>query len=179
MSRFTEAIRLTLPSPCWGRPFVCDGDPDKCTVLVIGENPATEVGVDWWSYWSDRSGFNYAHWRSEYEARRVARGKPPVSPTRRRLDRLRQNGLLCLETNVFMNEQPTGHGLGQSNTDLLDIALSNLPNLAYVIAHGQEAHRYLTSRRIALPATNIFRTRHFRLESYATLDALTREILGR
>lgn len=51
------------------------------------------------------------------------RKKAEMSPTRTRILRLREAGLACLETNVFMNERLNGHGQGSTNADLLDLAV--------------------------------------------------------
>ena len=56
MSLSSELHRL-IPDPCFDRPFVCDGPPESCDVMVIGENPATKMGTDWWSFWDDEKGF--------------------------------------------------------------------------------------------------------------------------
>ncbi len=176
MSPFADALRSAVPRPCFGRPVVCDGPPERCSVVVIGENPATQLGVDWWCYWNDSTGFRYEEWRSVYEQLRIQQGRTPVSNTRRRLDRLRDNGLSCLETNVFFNEGELGGDRAVANVDLLDLAFRTLPNLTFVIAHGKEAHEYLASRTVPSGIRGTFKTRHFRSESYETIDRISREI---
>ena len=177
MSRFSDSLHSLLPRPCFGRPFVCDGRPEQCSTVVIGENPATDLGVDWWTYWNPAVGFDFATWRKTYEELRLRRGKSAVSNTRRRLDRLRTAGVRCLETNVFFNEQLGGAGRGQSNLDLLDTVLNTLPSICFVIAHGSPATRYIQSH--ALPSTiRVFTTKHFRSERYDVIDRISAEILA-
>ena len=60
------------------RPFVCDGCPTECHVVIIGTNPATPLNSNWWEY-----GFDYNLFMCKYKAKR---GKP--GPTRRRLMRI-------------------------------------------------------------------------------------------
>ena len=36
MHNWTQILKAVIPSPCYERPFVCDGFPDTCEVLVIG-----------------------------------------------------------------------------------------------------------------------------------------------
>lgn len=179
MSQFSQALMSAIPQPCHGRPFVCEGSPDQCTVVVIGENPATELNVDWWEYWDESRGFLFDKWTAEYQQSRIRSGQAAVSPTRLRLNRLRERGVRCLETNVFLNERLEGPGKGTSNADLLDLALSSLPGLRFLIAHGRTAHKYL-QQKAPLPSTilKVFCTRHFRLESYEALDRIAREILA-
>ena len=168
-------LHSIIPHPCHDRPFVCDGLPQSCTVLVVGENPATNMDTNWWSYWSDETGFNLSKFEYDYEARRRAQGKRAVSPTRERLKRLRSRGLQCLETNVFAQEGLGGHGAGQSNIELLRLFLSKLPQLNAIIAHGAEANREID--RIELPAwLHLFSTRHFRLVSYDKIYDIAAQI---
>ncbi len=178
MSTFSNAIRAILPAPCFERPFVCDGAPERCSVIVIGENPATTVDVDWWSFWDDATGCNYARWIESYRAARQAKGKRPKSNTRLRLDRLCEHSLRCLETNAFSNERLNGSGAGVANSDLLDLAVSTLPNISYVIVHGDKAARYIDSRTMPRSIRYVFRTRHFKIESYAVLDGVAHTILA-
>ena len=175
MRRFGSALHSVIPWPCYGRPFVCDGLAEECVAVVIGENPATEVRSDWWSYWNDETGFQYSKWRKDYDKSRGARR---ASNTRLRLDRLRARGVRCLETNVFANERPDGAGAGASNRDLLDIALETLPNIGYVIAHGDIAKDYVRYRSFPSYIRKLFELRHFRSESYANIDLVANEILG-
>lgn len=177
MSRFADSLSSIVPRPCFGRPFVCDGFPELCVAVVIGENPATEMEGDWWTYWEASSGFNFETWRKSYEESRLRRGKGAVSNTRRRLDRLRGAGVRCLETNVFFNERLDGAGHGRSNQDLLSTVFQTLPNVRFVIAHGARARRYIYTRQ--LPSTiRVFATNHFRNERYDVIDTIAREILA-
>ena len=179
MSQFSQTLMKAIPRPCHGRPFVCDGSPDQCTVVVIGESPATELNVDWWEFWDESRGFLFDEWTAVYRQSRKRRGEPGVSPTRLRLNRLREHGVRCLETNVFFDEKLGGSGRGTSNADMLDLALSSLPALQFLIAHGRTAQKYL-QERAALPSTilKVFCTRHFRQESYETIDRIAQEILA-
>jgi len=179
MSQFSEALMKAIPRPCRGRPFVCEGSPEQCLVVVIGENPATELNVDWWEYWDESRGFLFDEWTAVYQQLRKRSGKAAVSPTRLRLNRLRDHGVKCLETNVFFNEKLGGPGRGTPNKDMLDLALSSLPALQFLIAHGRAAHKYLQEKG-PLPSTilKVFCTKHFRLESYETIRLIAQEILA-
>jgi len=171
MSPFATKLHTLLPKPCFDRPFVCLGNPESCTAILIGENPATITSVDWWSYWSDSLGFDLERWQSMYSESRRERGKAAVSPTRGRISRLRSAGVNCLETNVFMNERLLSHGAGTANSNLLDLAIETLPELTSIIAHGKEAKAFVETRSIP-DRFRVFKTKHFRLLSYATIDNL-------
>jgi len=167
-------LRETIPSPCFERPFVCDGFPSESTMIVIGENPATPLQFDWWNLWRANSGFDYQAFIDIYKKERSKLGKG-ISNTRRRLDRFRKKGVLCVETNAFRNEKLDGAGEGSPNFDVLNLLICHMPNLKGVLAHGKVAQKYL--RLASIPKTvPRYETRHFRGESFSTIDAICAEI---
>ena len=173
----SNRIHELLPMPCHERPFVCDGFPEDCTVIVIGENPATELTTDWWSFWSDHKGFDLRKFESVYETERRSKGERPVSNTRKRLNWLREHGLHCLETNAFSNEGLGGHKGGVSNAELLSAFLKGLPRLKGVIAHGKVAKECLGHQ--SLPSgVRSYQMRHFRSESRLNIDRVAKELLN-
>ena len=175
MHNWTQMLQAVIPSPCYERPFVCDGFPDTCEVLVIGENPATPLTVDWWSFWEDTSGFDYNHFLEVYQAERRAAGRRSESNTRLRLNRIRSNGLNCIETNAFRNEGLDGTRHGISNHAVLEVLRNNMPLLKGIIAHGKDAHKYLDNIEVPV-AVKTFKLRHFRQESYKEIDRVCQEI---
>jgi hypothetical protein len=80
--KLSAELRSLIKKPCYARPFVSDGLPRSCDVVVIGENPATKMNINWWRFWNDKNGFNLAEFERTYEKARVADGKPPVSDRR-------------------------------------------------------------------------------------------------
>ena len=169
-----EYLHSVIPKPCDSRPFVCDGRPESCNVIVIGENPATIMNTDWWTFWNDETGFNFVKFQEKYEE---ARGKKRITNTRLRLNRLRQAGLLCLETNVFVNEGLGGHGSTAPSVDLLPTFIDKLPQLRGVIAHGSVAGKYLANITLRVGVQRHV-MRHFRSVSYSELDRVARAILS-
>jgi len=172
-----------LPKRCFDRPFVCDGLPENCAVIVVGENPFLELGVDWWTFWDDDSGFDLRRFEKLLKEKRVASGKK--LRTRDALDRLlsplREAGLGCLETNVFRNENPGGHkGGGHKvkvpNDDVLQTLIAELPQLRAVIAHGSCAKNFVSGQSLP-PYIQCFREDHFRSVAYKKIDAIARRIL--
>ena len=99
------------------------------------------------------------------------------SSTRLRLERIRDNGINCVETNVFRNEQSGGGSQGIKNYDVLNLLLRNMPLLKRVIAHGKTSHQALDS--LEVPASlQSFKLRHFREECYSKIDMVCEEILA-
>ena len=176
MHNWTQILKAVIPSPCYERPFVCDGFPDTCEVLVIGNNPATRLTVDWWSFWTDTSGFDYEHFLEVYKTERHKAGKrSELSPTRWRLNRIRDKGLNCIETNVSSNEGSDGIKDKISNHDVLKVLLNKMPSLKGIIAHGKVAHKYLDKIEVPINVQT-FRPRHFSLARYEEIDRICQEI---
>ena len=150
-------------------------------MIVIGENPAVELEVDWWTFWDDDSGFDFRNFEILFEEKSIASGRHPK--TRIALDRLlgplRDGGLGCLDTNVFRNEKRGGHNAGgneQKNDDVLQILLAELPQLRAVIAYGREAKNFMSGQ--SLPRhIQCFKERHFLSVKHKKIDAIARKIL--
>ena len=171
---WTNLLQGVLPRPCFERPFVCEGFPSDSVAIVIGENPATPMSSDWWSYWNEDVGFNYRKFVKDYLIDRQELGKR-ISNTRRRLDRIRESGIKVVETNAYRNEKLDGLGDETSNYDLLNLLISNMPRLKAVIAHGKHAGAFLGA--VSFPeGVKTYKTRHFRSESYAVLDSICESI---
>jgi hypothetical protein len=160
---FITEMRARIPrSPCPLRPFVCKGLPQSCNVLVIGQNPATEMGADWWRWWNDETGFDLDAFMRDYRAQRRANDKTEMSPTRKRLGILRDFcGLASLETNADANERPRGHGPGPSNLALIQLFIDKLPRLRAIIAHGGKAHDLLARLDVPEAMIEVWRPPHF------------------
>ena len=170
MHLWTSILRSVLPVPCFDRPFVCEGFPSASQVLVVGENPATDLSVDWWSFWRPELGFNYDAFFAYYVEQRAVRGKG-ISNTRRRLERFRSNGVRCVETNVFQNQRLGGAGSGVSNHAIFELLAENMPDLRAIVAHGKVAHQLLEGAKLP-HGIECYRTRHFRTESYGVIDRI-------
>lgn len=170
MPGLTSKLEVIVPKPCFERPFVCAGFPTDAEAIVIGENPATPLPVDWWSFWSDKDGFDFSAFEDIYLAERARLGKG-ISNTRRRLNRFCERGIRCVETNAFRNERLEGAGAGVPNYAILDLLIRNMPRLRAVVAHGQIAQEYVSG--VQFPeGVQTFKVRHFRMESYTTIDQI-------
>jgi hypothetical protein len=126
MSFWTTALSAVIPSPCFERPLICRGLLSESQLIVIGENPATEMSENWWQYWDDQSGFDYDAFLYKYMKKRAANGKN-ISPTRRRLNRIHENGISCVETNAHQNEKPDGAGVGVPNSKIIALLIKKMP----------------------------------------------------
>ena len=104
-SKLTEFGKLTNL-----RPFVCDGSPLECDAFIVGFNPASEMSVDFWDFWSDDCGFDKPTWFETYKLERRNRPLKPgkkrkneISNTRRVIERVITEAcpVKCLETNIY------------------------------------------------------------------------------
>lgn len=182
-SRIATQLHNLLPKRCLERPFVCDGLPENCSVIVIGENPALHLGVNWWTFWKDDSGFNLQKFETKFQEMRDALGER--RPTRDALDRLlnplRHAGLGCLETNVYRNENIGGHNGGGNqveNDDVLQILLAELLQLSHfraVISHGHVARDFMSGQSLP-PHIQHFETVHFSRLGHNKIDAIVHKI---
>jgi hypothetical protein len=157
-SELIEAIRS---QPSDDRPFVCDGFPDECDVIVIGENPATRLKAPWRHFLNDDFGFDFDAFLANYKSEREASGKRgEVSPTRSRMSVLRQLGLRCLETNVYSNENQHGAGSARLENALLPLLLRQRSKWREIIVQGRKARKYVERSALIFPNKPIF-VEHF------------------
>ena len=71
-----------------------------------------------------------------------------MSPTRLKTQRFRDNGVLCVETNVYRNEGVSRERKGKiSNVDVLLLLLDNMPKLRAAIICGGEARKVVAQHR--------------------------------
>lgn len=95
--RLRELLRADIPS----RPFLCDGSPAGCEVVLVGINPAT--ATPFWEFWSDE-GCDKQAWLQDYVVR-----EGRLKPTRKRIEII--TGVLApevraLELNLFPYSSP-------------------------------------------------------------------------
>ena len=146
MANWTQTLEEVIFTPCrCMRPFVCDGYPDTCQVLVVGQEPATALPDDWWSFWDPKCGFKETCFESAYlkHRERLQRAnvvKKSQSDTRRKfLNRISNNlkpQLKSIETNASM-----GNDLRRdSNQEVIKVLLEGMNDLRAIIAYGNKAH---------------------------------------
>jgi hypothetical protein len=124
------------------RPFVCGGHPGDCSVFIVGTNPATPMEEAFSEYWSEDSGFDKARWFRDYTLGRTSKGKPPLSNTRERIERIvdAASPALVLETNVYAKATARQAELNKAERVSAPFcALYELFNPGVLIVHGKEA----------------------------------------
>ena len=145
MTDWTQILKPLILPPCFHRPFVCEGFPDDSQVIVIGNNPATPLDIDWWRFWDEATGFDHISFLKYYLAKR--NGKE--SKTREFLDRFKYNGFKSIDTNAFSNE---GSGKLEStpvcNRDVLQALICNIACLKGIFAHGGKAKKVLKNLQV-------------------------------
>ncbi len=167
---WTAAIRKELHDPCYDRPFVCDGKPDAGTVIIVGENPGRITRTNWWSYWTDEGGFDFASFTKDYEAKGQVRG------SRLRFNRVRQMwGINAVETNFYRDEGLGGSQRHVPNTKLIQLLVDNMPGLKAVVFHGGESQALAGTVRLPKAVRSI-PSPHFRGIGYDALDSIFKQL---
>ena len=136
------------------RPFICNGDPLKCEVFIVGFNAATEMKVQFWDFWSTKNGFDKQSWFETYVRERAEKPLKPgktrrnkVSNTRQRIEWILEslpNLISCLETNIYMSATTEASELSASLKDAstFNFLLREIqPKLALV--HGLDAIKHI------------------------------------
>ena len=156
LHEFSHGLTSLIGRPTDLRPFVCDGSPLECDAFLVGANPASEMSVDFWHFWSDSYGFDKRAWYEEYKEERRNRPLKPgrkrrneVSNTRRIIEEVVSGAspVKCLETNVYAKATNQALNLEEQDriTAPVDYFLRKVaPKL--VIAHGQDASKYLQEK---------------------------------
>ena len=143
LREFDHRLREVLGAEQGVRPFVCEGSPLQCRILVVGLNPATEL--EFWSFWNPAAGFDKHRWYELYL--RTRGGKP--SPTRKKIESFVQSvaPISCLETNIFAKPTKDYKSLGQQSrvTGPFDFLLRTIQPRAMLV-HGADAVRHIQPR---------------------------------
>lgn len=144
-------MEAAIERPAATRPFVCEGSPLDCRVFIVGFNPATEMTVDFWEFWTPGYGFNKTAWFDAYKVERLNKPLPPgktrrntVSTTRRVIEWICEAAapVRCLETNIYATATPDMASLEAGNRDaaLFRFLVEAVkPNV--IVAHGKDACR--------------------------------------
>ena len=137
---FVRELREIIGGPCEGlRPFVCRGFPLECKVFLVGYNPATSSPPNFWQFFRE-DGFDKDLWFRKYKEERIRLGRPPVSPTRLRMDALVENirSFQCLETNLYSKPSASADDLPADckDTSVLEFLLEKI-NPRVIVAYNR------------------------------------------
>jgi len=80
-----DAMKGIINQTVSNRPFMCDGSPLNCDVLVIGYNPSTSTPFT--PFWTVTNGCDKEGWLKEY----AKKNNINMKPTRKRLEILSKN----------------------------------------------------------------------------------------
>jgi hypothetical protein len=137
LAEFERALAARIGRPAGVRPFVCDGSPLECHAMIVGFNPATPMGEDFWSFWRSGWGFDREAWQRAYATERANRGHG-ASPTRRIIERISEAArpVRFLETNVFAAASRRARDLKRQERNSVTDLLLDAVRPALVIAHA-------------------------------------------
>ena len=158
LKSFEDSLVALIGSPTSLRPFVCNGSPLECNAFIVGFNPASASDEDFWSFWSNKSGFDKSAWYQNYLRERRERPLKPgktrrnlISNTRRIIDWIIEDAspIKFLETNIYSAPSEEARDLctAQRLTAPFDFLLTTIkPEL--IVAHGKDAIAYLSEKEI-------------------------------
>lgn len=141
LRNFENGFANVIGRPSALRPFVCDGSPLRCTLFIVGYNPATPMEGDWWHYWDADYGFRKADWFRDYLEQR---GEP--SKTRKKIEEIVKAlpGVDILEANIDARPSAKKKDYPKAVTEPFDYLLAACKPKA-IIAHGTDAVAHLQS----------------------------------
>ena len=106
--------------------------------MVVGQDPATALSDDWWSFWDTEYGFREKYFESAYNNHHNNHGKKGSDTRVKLLNRITCNlkpELKSLETNASMGGATSQY----ANQDVLKLLLKEMYNLQAIIAYGKPA----------------------------------------
>jgi len=149
---FENNLREKLESYKNPRPLICEGNPLDCEIFIVGINSATEMKSDFWSFWSEKNGFNKAEWLESYILERKLKPLKPKKTRRNKLSNTRQRiewivetikPFKALETNLFVKATPTADELmfEYRESSVFEYLLESIrPKIVFI--HGNEVIEY-------------------------------------
>lgn len=135
-----------------GRPFVCNGSPLNCEVMLVGLNSAVKgIFSDYWQ--PENGGFYKEKWFEAYKSERKSDGKKPTQ-TRQKIECLfkkiqqHNNGsrhqIKLLQTNLYCQQSSSFNKLNDEDKDssLFNLLLKAIQPKV-IISHGKAINVYL------------------------------------
>lgn len=172
LDEFESELRRLIGKPTRLRPFVCDGSPLDCPVMLVGLNPASKMRKDFWDFWRPGIGFDKAAWFECYLRERAAEPLAPgrtrrhaISPTRRNIEAFGDGAgaVKVLETNIFAVPSESPDTLEGEDADTRPFEwLLRAVKPRVIVAHGKPAQK--TIKHLA-PQTMTISSKHLRLLS--------------
>lgn len=146
LEQFQNELASIIGKPSDHRPFVCDGNPLDCAIMIVGSNAATKLQKGFWEYWMPTYGFDKTLWLSNYiEERRNRDEHFEISPTRRRIEWICQSAqpARCVETNLYsIASKRTAELKSQDKGTKVLALLIEKVNPRVIFVHGKEATAY-------------------------------------
>lgn len=151
LEAFERGLEHLIGRPSLLRPFVCEGSPLNCTIMIVGYNPATSSSEDFWSYWQSGFGFRKAAWFESYVAERARAPLKPgrsrrhaISPTRRNIEAFISGAgqTSVIETNLFSMPSTSIANLAHSDrwSGPFEFLLRSIKPRV-IVTHGADARR--------------------------------------
>lgn len=174
LKEFEAKLAAIIGRPTDLRPFVCEGSPMDCRVMLVGFNPTTPA-KDFWACWRAGYGYDKRGWLADYQQQRVQEGKRLNSNSREIMDRIGQGAGSLLEANIYPKASKDARSLKERDPRAFRLLMEAVKPRV-IVAHGREAADEIDAHT---PACRVMKVPHFsRGWSYLKALELGRE-LGR
>lgn len=152
ITEFEKGLREKLIPYEKPRPLICEKNPLHFEIFIVGINAATEMNKDFWSFWTEKNGFNKTEWFESYILERKLKPLKPNKTRRNKLSSTRQriewiidsaNPIKTLETNLFVIATPTANELTNEDREssVFEFLLKSIkPKIVFI--HGNEVIEY-------------------------------------
>lgn len=163
LDEFANKLKTLMAGRTDLRPFVCNGSPLTCEVIIVGVNAATRMKEGFWQFWLHGRGFDRGGWRKAYDDYR--RKGTQRRTTRSILDRIAREiePLRSLETNLYWVPTKRERQLRMLRNEPFRelrpfFELLKLLRPSIVVLHGRKAKRQEDAIRNATPelANSVF-----------------------
>ncbi|MGY2490195.1 hypothetical protein [Cupriavidus sp. CP313] len=128
--------------PTASRPFVCEGSPLDCRIVIAGINSASESPEPFWDYWQPGAGFHYSRFIEDY----LEANNGKFRHTRRAINVASAAAapFKCLETNLYATPSKTAQSLHKEakSTKIFEFLLDAVRPDA-ILVHSVPAYEFL------------------------------------
>lgn len=161
LDEFATHLAAIIGRPSFLRPFVCEGSPLACDILLVGFNPRTPMPADYWSFWREGYGFEKKTFEQAYEVSQLADGQSHASNTREVMRRFAKGASDCniVEANLYAKNSKDERALAKSDRDLRPFRfILGVIHPRVVVPFGRFAKREFAGMQVNCPVEPV---KHF------------------
>lgn len=102
LETFQTKLEALIGNSSFHRPFLCEGSPLECKIVIIADEPVTTLKHNFWEFWEPGYGFKKHLWFEAYRKERIQAGDTEETRTRTRINLIVEAAkpVKCLDTNI-------------------------------------------------------------------------------